>query len=166
MPIADYLLKRNIKKEEHFNQKLARFWNKYGDVISNLPFIPGTGVLDWVITRKFLGHPSRENTDKILKAHKMMLVNSFNKSIEKGVPDKSYKNAIDNVNRAIKLNKNAPEGRLMQIRPLESNFKPSIYSFQSFDRQKAKHAFKVLAKLERERTGSTSLNKFLKRKVA
>ena len=155
MPIADYLLKikakREAKREESFNKKLASFWNKYGDVISNLPFIPGTGILDWFVTRKVLGYPSREGVDKILQTHKKILIKRFNESVEKGVPNLYYKKAIDNVNKAIEVNKNAPNARLASTRLLK--FKNvGAPSFNSFNKSEARKALRVLYKLERERT--------------
>lgn len=152
MPINDYLKQKDKKQKGGFNDKLARFWNKYGDAIANIPFIPGTGILDWFVTRKVLGHPSREDTDKILKEHKAILIKNLNASLKKGIPDLKYKTAVDNVNKAIEINKNAPEGRLMQIRPFESKFnKPSIRSFNTFDKRKTKQAFRLLSRLELER---------------
>ncbi|MCL5011493.1 MAG: hypothetical protein M1594_01195 [Candidatus Marsarchaeota archaeon] len=151
MPIDDYL-KQKGKQKGGFNDKLARFWNKYGDAIANIPFIPGTGILDWFVTRKVLGHPSREDTDKILKAHKSILIKNLNDSLKKGLPELKYKTAITNVNKAIEINRNAPEGRLMQIRPFESKFKmPSVHSLNRFDERKTKQAFRALSRLEHER---------------
>jgi hypothetical protein len=153
MPIADYSLKSKAKREESFNKKLASFWNKYGDVISKLPFIPGTGILDWFVTRKVLGYPSREGVDKILQTHKKILIKRFNESVEKGVPNLYYKKAIDNVNKVIEVNKNAPNARLASIRLLESKFKNvGAPSFNSFNKSEARKALRVLYKLERERT--------------
>ncbi len=152
MSINDYL-KQKDKQKVSFNDKLARFWNTYGDAIANIPFIPGTGILDWFVTRKILGHPSRADTDKILREHKAILIKNLNESFKKGIPNLKYKTAVDNVNKAIEINKNAPEGRLMRIRPLESKFnnKPSIRSFNTFDKRRANQAFRLFSRLEHER---------------
>lgn len=152
MPVKNYVKERG---DSRFKQRVAKFWNKYGDVIANIPLVPGTGIVDWFVTRKVLGQPSREETQKILDAHKKMLIKAVKASTNGSAKAEMYESAIKQVDRASEVNRNAPTARLMQIRPLEPNFTgKGIKSFKSWDkteRAKVKHVFNTLSKLEYER---------------
>lgn len=129
------------KEGKTLTDRIAGFWNKYGDWLVASP-IPFSSSFDILVKRFVLKQPGRVETDKILKEHKRLLLKRFEKAREEGLPGVQYQSAIRKVDSVINGLHSRPQSSPSSITYL-SNYKRNKMQFNKM--------INVLGRIERER---------------